>query len=57
MNPSNKDDPVLRTEFSSPISVLIRGVSLYLFHVEGLVFSFLEPYPRPAGVPGPHALC
>ena len=30
MNPFNQDTPLIRTEFSSPSSVLIRGVSLYL---------------------------
>ena len=38
MNPFNKDTPVLRTEFSSPISVLIRGVSLY-------ILSCLDQFP------------
>ena len=39
MNPLNKDTPVLRTEFSSPISVLIRGVSLY-------ILSCLDQFPH-----------
>ena len=52
MNHSNKDPPLLRTEFSSPISVLIRGVSLYVLHYAlqviriYLVFTFVSPVCR-----------